>query len=680
MSDGNPAGGGAGPAVGSRDRIRLLSSALLLVLGVSLALQRYFICDDAFISFRYARNLARGLGLVFNPGERVEGYTNLLWTLLMVPAFPFGIDARVWSAVLAYAFFGGALVLLWRASEATARERSPGTRPFVSLALAGTVLNHSVLNWASGGLETALVLFLTLILIVLYPPAAATGRGAAAGLSLGAALLVLARPDGLLLAFVFVGCLLLVRTPGRSPAAGLREAITILVPGGAVLGLTAAWKLGYYGHLLPNTYYAKNAGVPHWDQGLAYVGAFFRSYPPLVLALLLPGLALLALVKARRGGRLAVVADPLFPSCLGAAAFLVYAARVGGDFMGYRLLVPVVPLFYFALERVLVSRVRDMAVWSVAAAALLGVLMLRDVRVLPGGKMETRQQLQFHIDGQRWDLMGLDLARRLPPDTVIATTASGALPYYYEGRTVDLLGLTDRHIAHLDMDMSLEGATIGHCKFADDAYLLSQGVSFSFEWIQGPESFSAAYPARPDEVMVRLREDYALRGRYLHRTAALDALLRNRPGDFKVVEAVTPRGKGFLPPEVRREGEVVGFVDVRGDPSTGPLTLLDRHGNRVTDEGRLAEEHSLELPPGARGAPLRLVLRSYFLQAAEIAVEVDGRRLGVLTAPPTRGGFDYLELVITPSEADGSNRAILSSQGAPFAPYAFWWLRDPGPA
>ena len=41
----------------------------------------WFLCDDAFISFRYARNLLEGHGLVFNPGERVEGYTNLLWVL-----------------------------------------------------------------------------------------------------------------------------------------------------------------------------------------------------------------------------------------------------------------------------------------------------------------------------------------------------------------------------------------------------------------------------------------------------------------------------------------------------------------------------------------------------------------------------------------------------------------------
>ena len=59
-----------------------------------------FIQDDAFISFRYSHNLVRGLGLVWNPGDRVEGYTSFLWTLIMAvppgtkPASPRPTNAR----------------------------------------------------------------------------------------------------------------------------------------------------------------------------------------------------------------------------------------------------------------------------------------------------------------------------------------------------------------------------------------------------------------------------------------------------------------------------------------------------------------------------------------------------------------------------------------------------------
>ena len=57
-------------------RARTLRCVVLfatVVLGVAWAWRLRSLCDDSFISFRYARNLAFGHGLVFNPGERVEG-------------------------------------------------------------------------------------------------------------------------------------------------------------------------------------------------------------------------------------------------------------------------------------------------------------------------------------------------------------------------------------------------------------------------------------------------------------------------------------------------------------------------------------------------------------------------------------------------------------------------------
>jgi hypothetical protein len=46
--------------------------------------------DDANIYFVYARNLANGYGFVYNSGgERVEGFTSLLWTLISAIVFKF---------------------------------------------------------------------------------------------------------------------------------------------------------------------------------------------------------------------------------------------------------------------------------------------------------------------------------------------------------------------------------------------------------------------------------------------------------------------------------------------------------------------------------------------------------------------------------------------------------------
>src|SRR5262249_18839900 len=83
-SHGEPtAGGGPAPAWLRSPGLPLMLAATLLLLLAHAWLYR-FQCDDASITFRYAQTLSEGHGLVFNPGlERVEGYTNFLWTLML---------------------------------------------------------------------------------------------------------------------------------------------------------------------------------------------------------------------------------------------------------------------------------------------------------------------------------------------------------------------------------------------------------------------------------------------------------------------------------------------------------------------------------------------------------------------------------------------------------------------
>ena len=112
-----------------------------------------FQCDDAFISFRYARNLAHGHGLVFNPGlERVEGYTNFLWVVLLATLDRFGIRPE-WGANLLSLTATVALwaCVVWSASRGA---RAAGALALVpALFLAGT---RSVAVWSTSGLETRL--------------------------------------------------------------------------------------------------------------------------------------------------------------------------------------------------------------------------------------------------------------------------------------------------------------------------------------------------------------------------------------------------------------------------------------------------------------------------------------------------------------------------------------------
>ena len=83
------------------------AAAVLAALVFFLVRARYYAAwmdDDAFISFRYARNLVRGAGLVYNVGERVEGYSNFLWTILLAGAHALGVPLPETARVLGLTF------------------------------------------------------------------------------------------------------------------------------------------------------------------------------------------------------------------------------------------------------------------------------------------------------------------------------------------------------------------------------------------------------------------------------------------------------------------------------------------------------------------------------------------------------------------------------------------------
>jgi 4-amino-4-deoxy-L-arabinose transferase-like glycosyltransferase len=147
--------------------------------------------DDAYITFRYARNLLAGEGFVFNPGERVQGTTTPLYTLLMAGLGPVSGGTQApfpWLAlgVNALADAGTCLLLYWMG-----RRLGAGAAGF-SAALVWAVAPYSV-TFAIGGLETSLYMLLLSGLAAAYLGRRRTLVG------LCAALALLIRPDAVLL-------------------------------------------------------------------------------------------------------------------------------------------------------------------------------------------------------------------------------------------------------------------------------------------------------------------------------------------------------------------------------------------------------------------------------------------------------------------------------------------------
>ena len=125
---------------------------------------RYFsLFDDAMISMRYAWNFSHGNGLVWNLGERVEGYTNFLMTLIMSAA-TFLFNEK--NAVLAIQVFGilTVIAVVWQARKLYRLVVGKGSNPLLFVLFPVLLLLYYPLSyWSLMGMETGLVTFFILI-------------------------------------------------------------------------------------------------------------------------------------------------------------------------------------------------------------------------------------------------------------------------------------------------------------------------------------------------------------------------------------------------------------------------------------------------------------------------------------------------------------------------------------
>ena len=446
-----------------RTLVTLCALAIAALFAWNVA-RTWFQSDDAFITFRYARNLVDGLGPVWNPDERVEGYTNFAWLLLMAGGMELGLAPEWFSNALGVAC--GALVLVALLRFA-ARERSLAS-PVPWLAVLLLAIHRSFAAWCTGGLET--MLFTLLVFLGFARLLARWERGARDALFCAAcfALAALTRPEGLLFAALAFALLALDVVLRRRT---LRLALVWLAPVVLVPGAHLLWRHAYYGEWLPNTFTAKVGGL--WlEQGWRYFVFFHDGYR---IGWFLP-LALLALYGPRRRDAAALVFVLL--------AYGAYVLAVGGDLFELRFFVHVFPLLYWLLAEGLATlaaslrpRVAGMLATAAVALALLASTFVGFERAsaneyglqsVEGITQYTLQRIDQGRTLRSWVERG-----KLPRELVLCVGGAGAVPYYTGWTTVDRRGLNDRRIARTPVHGH---GIIGHEHDAPYGYLAERRV------------------------------------------------------------------------------------------------------------------------------------------------------------------------------------------------------------
>ena len=445
------------PNQGERWGILLLGVGLLCAL-TALALHPAWTVDDAYITLRYARNLAEHGELTWNVGEAgVEGYTGVFLPVALAAAMRLGLPA------LAVARGLGIVSLLVTGPLVYAATRSLGVRGWLAGIGALALLCAPMLHLhALGGLETVIFVAAVSLGLALFARALRPeGRFRDAPLCLALLFAALVRPEGVVLAAAVLAALGSMRARTGSRAAlefAAQVAVLLVIPGLAYM----AWRHGAYGQWLPNSFHAKALGGGIEGASAHALGLFLARYGVLALLAVLG----LQLTAARSSvGRLEIgvwgtdAARGSVFVCTGGLFLVALAAVYLGSHLsmnvGHRFFAPFLPVLAVAACLGCESGLRSIgADGSHAARQTVRVLVV--LLSLAQGLVfafEAREHRSFAADyHQLIQEVHVPAGERVaelcaPGEWLVVVADAGAIPYVSDRPTVDLGMINDLYLA-----------------------------------------------------------------------------------------------------------------------------------------------------------------------------------------------------------------------------------------
>jgi arabinofuranosyltransferase len=449
--------------IGTHLKKLILFAAAVAVLCIHFSHYLPFIADDALISLRYSKRLIEGHGLTWNPGERIEGYSNLLWVLASAG---FGLILRI-DLVTVLRILGFVCMSAAIAGVLYPLRLDNWKLTFASLlVLLFLPLAAPIAVWTIGGMEQPLVAALLVWAVVLTFPHLEQNKTRpiremlVPGLLF--ALLCLTRLDGPIFTAAAVAVILFVDRFSRDAwrKAVALASLPILFTLGQVI-----FRLAYYGEWIPNTALVKfSPSGKHSVDGWNYLLAGFRPILPLVL---------IAVVSVAISFWKKFFWQRMFLLCALATSWAVYVDLIGGDiFPAWRHLVPLIVLF------VLMAQIGVR--WFVEHSGRRGFVLTTTacvVLLVTFFMLQGRDEENFRAISERWEWDGQAVGTLLKTafgkqQPLLAVDPAGCLPYWSELPTVDMLGLNDYYLPRHPPAGFGQGP-IGH-ELGDGQYVLNR--------------------------------------------------------------------------------------------------------------------------------------------------------------------------------------------------------------
>jgi arabinofuranosyltransferase len=468
--------------------------AILIVVLTLLAIKNAFVQDDAFISFRYADNLAQHGNFSWNANDtaKLEGYTNFLWTIIISACIKSGFDPVQSSMIIGILFGIGTLIATYRVGLIVLGDFRYA---MLTVLLLGT--NYTFSGYMTGGLETQMQTFL-LTMVAFFSFKSMQKREAIVPdlllLSFFSALAILTRLDSILIIGLLILPMLYFRMNHMTENKTEQTFVSVLwitLPVFLIVFPWLYWKYQYYGDLLPNSFYLKGQVLSFEviKNGIYYLFTFLSSYYLIVFVVLFA----LQIRKALQNKFITMVLIVL-------AGWFAYILKVGGDFMEFRFFVPVLPSIMLIVAWV-ISGLKSKTFRYIGVIILLLGSISHQVMFINFHGTDSIKKLHGMIYNPEtnWRGIGLrlnELFHGVRDKVVIGTTAAGAIPYYSKLNTIDMFGVNDRWIA-VNGDMTKHFKP-GHQRIGRLDYYLKSNVDLiighpevrSSRWSEGRESIA----------------------------------------------------------------------------------------------------------------------------------------------------------------------------------------------
>lgn len=457
----------------------------LTLSGISLIIKYAWISEDALITMRHIDNFIAGHGAVFNIGERVEGYSHTLWFYLVSAMRYLGLSPKgsvilpglIFSSVFLYLLFFGF-------------RRKKGNVPYLNFAGAVLIGMSSFIDFGTSGLESSLSYLLLILLSLQIFKNGWKNNPVLFGLTVS--FLTLNRPDfGIfLIFFIFVYIFFIFKKE-----IDLITLIKFFIFPFLLLFGYEIFRMGYYGSMFPNPFYAKSGSASYFSQGFLYIFDLIKGSAFILIIIFAVSLFFIREKGEKEEFRARAM---IFSAGLFYTFFIV---RGGGDFMHGRFLLPSVILISISSAGIFDNFFSEGKIKQISAVLLIFVLLIISHSIVPLQKRGSEQYINGISDERytfyrnrilpldklftddlifMWKTIGRnysDLSKRSKKKLKIAYHTVGFLGYYSGNRVhvIDRLGLTDPVIARQKIE---KRGRPGHEKSAPFGYLTYRRLTF----------------------------------------------------------------------------------------------------------------------------------------------------------------------------------------------------------